>query len=113
MNATHRASISTCSSCQIPRSCGEIRPSLVTAFASVMTSAAPPTARLPKCTRCQSVANPSSLEYSHIGETTSRLRRVTSRIFRGENRLDWLTDMKLQETHSCRSKVSDLASQKP
>src|SRR3954468_12668291 len=39
------------------------RPSGVTAAASVNTSEAPPTARDPRWTRCQSVANPSSDEY--------------------------------------------------
>src|SRR6185295_13552423 len=33
---------------------------------------------------CQSLANPSRLEYSHIGETTMRLRSVTSRCCREE-----------------------------
>jgi hypothetical protein len=56
-----------------------MRPSGVTAIASVRTSPAPPTARLPRCTTCQSFANPSSDEYSHIGETTTRLRSVTPR----------------------------------
>ena len=44
-------------------------------------SPAPPTARLPRCTKCQSFAKPSSDEYSHIGETAIRLRNVISRIF--------------------------------
>ena len=47
------------SSPQMPRSPGVIRPSRVTAVASTMTSAAPPTARLPRWTRCQSSAKPS------------------------------------------------------
>src|SRR5579864_9653621 len=59
-----------------------MRASGTTAVASVKTSAAPPTARLPRCTRCQSVANPSVLEYWHIGETIMRLRSRTSRICR-------------------------------
>src|SRR5437764_1993014 len=57
------------------------------AAASVMTSPAPPTARLPKCTRCQSLAKPSSLEYSHMGETAIRFESVTPRIVRGVNRV--------------------------
>ena len=57
-----------------------------TAAASVKTSAAPPTARLPRCTRCQSEAKPSALEYWHIGETTMRLRSSTSRKRSGEKR---------------------------
>src|ERR1700693_242480 len=71
----------------MPRSPGVIRPCAVTAVASVITSPAPPTARDPRCTRCQSWANPSSLEYSHMGETAMRLRRVTPRIVSGEKRL--------------------------
>src|SRR5580765_5241963 len=47
------------------------------------TSDAPPAARLPRCTRCQSFANPSSEEYWHIGETAIRLRKVTSRMASG------------------------------
>src|ERR1700720_1025702 len=66
----------------MPKSCGLIRPSGETPAASVKTSEAPPTARLPKCTRCQSVAKPSVLEYWHIGETIIRLRSGTSRICR-------------------------------
>ena len=58
-----------------------------TAVASVKTSPAPPTARLPRWTRCQSLAKPSSQEYSHIGETTMRLESVTEPICRGEKRL--------------------------
>src|SRR5207253_6862965 len=38
-----------------------------------MTSAARPTARLPRWTKCQSFAKPSTLEYWHIGLTTMRL----------------------------------------
>src|SRR5712691_3136442 len=70
----------------MPRSPGVMRPCAVTAVASVITSPAPPTARDPRCTRCQSWANPSSLEYSHMGETAMRLRRVTPRIVSGEKR---------------------------
>ena len=62
---------------------GLIRPSGETAVASVMTSPAPPTARLPRCTRCQSVGYPSRAEYWHIGETAMRLRSVVSRSRRG------------------------------
>src|SRR5450759_2551618 len=44
-----------------------MRPSGETAVASAMTSAAPPAARAPRWTRCQSFATPSSAEYMHIG----------------------------------------------
>ena len=47
---------------------------------------APPTARLPRWTKCQSEANPSSLEYSHIGDTAIRFGKVTPRIVKGANR---------------------------
>src|SRR5947208_2949319 len=70
----------------MPRSCGLMRPSGTTAVASVNTSAAPPTARLPRWTRCQSVEKPSTLEYWHIGETTRRLASVTERRASGSNR---------------------------
>src|SRR5262245_21282903 len=51
-----------------------------------MTAPAPPTARLPRWTRCHSVARPSWQEYWHMGETAMRLARVTSRSGRGVNR---------------------------
>src|SRR4051794_21184908 len=82
---------SMCRSLQIPRSAGEIRPSAVTAVASVMVSAAPPAARDPRCTRCQSFANPSSLEYSHMGETKTRLASVTPLSVIGSNRCGMAT----------------------
>src|SRR6266850_8463655 len=71
----------------MPRSCGLMRPSAVTAVASVITSAAPPTAREPRWTRCQSLANPSWLEYWHIGETTMRWGSVRPREGKGSKRL--------------------------
>lgn len=74
-----------CSSFHIPRSCGDIRPSGVTAVASVNTNAAPPTALLPKCTICQSLAKPSVDEYWHIGDTTMRFLSVMLRICNGVN----------------------------
>src|SRR5262245_8344719 len=63
-----------------------MRPMSATAVASVITSAAPPTARLPRWTTCQSFENPSTLEYSHIGETTMRLESVSERKEIGSNR---------------------------
>src|ERR1700741_4732541 len=64
-----------------------MRPPASTAVASIMTSPAPPTARLPRWTRCQSLANPSSHEYWHIGETAMRLRKTISRMASGVKRL--------------------------
>ena len=46
----------------------------------------PATARLPRWTKCQSFAKPSSQLYWHIGETAIRLRSVTSRKVSGEKR---------------------------
>ena len=63
-----------------------MRPSGVTPLASVKTSAAPPTARDPRCTKCQSFENPSTLEYWHIGETMIRLASVSERSGSGSKR---------------------------
>src|SRR5262249_5422583 len=56
-----------------------------TAVASTNTRPAPPTARLPRCTRCQSFTKPSSAEYWHIGDTAILFRNVTPRIVSGVN----------------------------
>ena len=81
-----------CPSSQIPASCGLIRPLASTADASAITSPAPPTARLPRWTRCQSVAYPSTHEYWHIGATMIRLRSVRLRSWSGSKSRgpDWL-----------------------
>jgi hypothetical protein len=63
-----------------------MRPSGLTAVASLKISPAPPTARDPRCTRCHSLANPSTLEYSHIGETKMRLEKVNPRSVSGSNK---------------------------
>jgi hypothetical protein len=85
-NRATRASGSTCWSPQMPMSFGVIRPSAVTAVASTTTSPTPPAARLPRWTRCQSLASPSSELYWHIGDMTMRLRRVTPRTASGLSR---------------------------
>ncbi len=84
MNATIGAKRCASPSDQMPASPGEILPWGETAVASVRTSPAPPTARLPRWTRCQSVTPPSGLEYWHIGDTKTRLRNVAPRKVRGE-----------------------------
>ena len=86
MKRAIRAHASAWASFQIPVSPGEIRPSRTTAVASVKTSDAPPTARLPRCTSCQLFGIPSSEEYWHIGETTIRFRNVTERCVNGVKR---------------------------
>jgi hypothetical protein len=63
-----------------------MRPSGETALASAMTNPAPPTAREPRCTKCQSVAAPSTEEYWHMGDTPMRLRKVTDLMVKGSNK---------------------------
>src|SRR5215470_6383181 len=62
-----------------------MRPIASTAVASTHRSAAPPSARWPRWIRCQSLADPSSAEYWHIGETMIRFRSVRPRSWKGEN----------------------------
>jgi hypothetical protein len=62
-----------------------MRPSGDTSVISVITRPAPPMARLPRCTRCQSSMVPSSAEYWHIGETTTRFSSTSSRSLSGVN----------------------------
>src|SRR4051812_10162328 len=84
--ATMPSHTSACSSSQMPVSQGLIRPSGTTAVDSVITSPAPPMARLPRCTRCQSLGRPGragSQEYWHIGETHARLAKVAPAKVRG------------------------------
>jgi hypothetical protein len=54
--------------------------------ASTTTSATPSAALLPKCTRCQSSADPSAAMYWHMGDITIRLRSVIPRIASGLRR---------------------------
>ena len=61
-----------------PAQPGVMRPSGETAVASAITSPAPPAARAPRWTRCQSFATPSTDEYMHIGETPMRFRSVST-----------------------------------
>ena len=91
----------------MPRSFAVILPSAETAVASCITSDAPPTARLPRCTRCQSFANPSSEEYSHMGETTMRFFSLISFIVKGENkRLIFFYYLKIKSLIGCYSRQS-------
>src|SRR5208282_20730 len=88
MKRAIRSSGSKCLSLQTPRSSGEIRPSGMTAAASVKTTPAPPTARAARWAKCQSLAKPASEEYWHIGDTPMRLANVTSRSLNSLNRWD-------------------------
>ena len=84
-NSTMRFQASTCSGLYIPVQPGLIRPSRLTSVISATMRAAPPAARLPRWTRCQSFGVPSSAEYWHIGDTTMRLERTRSRSRNGVN----------------------------
>src|SRR5438270_10535655 len=70
----------------MPAHFGEIRPRGLTLVISHITSPAQPSEKLPRCIRCQSLAEPLSELYWHIGDTTTRLGRVRPRSVMGENR---------------------------
>ena len=84
-NSTMRRQASTCSGLYIPVQPGLIRPSRLTSVISATTRDAPPAARLPRWTRCQSFGVPSSAEYWHIGDTTTRFESTRSRSRNGVN----------------------------
>jgi len=67
-------------------SCGVIRPTADTWVASTMSRPPEPIASCPRCARCQSLAEPSTASYWHMGDTTIRLGRVRPRSEIGENR---------------------------
>src|SRR2546430_15824569 len=85
MKSTMRFQAATCSRLYMPVQPGLIRPSRLTSVISVITSPAPPIARLPRWTRCQSFGVPSSAEYWHMGEQTTRLASTSSRSRKGVN----------------------------
>src|SRR6185437_680506 len=70
----------------MPAHFGEMRPCGLTLVISHITSPAAPSDILPRCMRCQSLAEPLLELYWHIGETTTRFGRVSPRMVRGENR---------------------------
>src|SRR5260221_13405352 len=57
----------------MPRQPWVMRPRRSTPVASTVIRPAPDMANVIQCWRCQSVAEPSSAEYWHIGETAMRL----------------------------------------
>src|SRR6267378_2761620 len=63
-----------------------MRPMASTAVASMQNIAAPDSARLLMCVKCQSLASPLSAEYWHIGATMMRLARLRPRSVIGENK---------------------------
>src|SRR5258706_9098542 len=62
-----------------------MRPSRSTAVASTTSKPAPELASEPRCIMCQAVAEPSSAEYWHMGETMMRLARSSFRRLADEN----------------------------
>jgi hypothetical protein len=85
MKSVTRRQAPTCSGAYIPAQCRLMRPSGSTSVISVMTRPAPPTARLPRCTRWKSFTVPSFAEYMHIGDTTIRLGMVRPHNVMGAN----------------------------
>src|SRR2546425_5940141 len=83
--STIRFQAGTCSGLYMPVHPGEMRPSRETSVISVNTRAAPPIALAPRCTRCQSLGVPSSAQYWHIGDTTTRFASSRSRSRNGVN----------------------------
>src|SRR5947199_157180 len=86
--STIRFHAGTCSDLYMPVHPGEIRPSRETSVISVKTRPAPPMARAPRWTRCQSLGVPSTAQYWHIGDTTTRFTNSRSRNRKGVNRGD-------------------------
>ena len=72
-----------CSSFHNPAQPGVMRPSADTQVISPNTSPAPPSARLPRCTRWKSPGIPSTAEYMAIGDTTMRLGSLMPRSRKG------------------------------
>src|ERR1039458_6263706 len=81
-----RLSAASFSSEYMPAHFGEMRPWRLTLVISHITSPAQPSDILPRCIRCQSLAEPSLELYWHIGDTTTRFGSVRPRSVMGENR---------------------------
>lgn len=87
----------TCSSFQMPRSYGLMRPSGLTAVASVMISPVPPAARAARWAKCQSVGTPAASPfgaalYWHIAGIQMRLGTVRDRRVSGAKREVLMSD---------------------
>src|ERR1700742_4871534 len=85
-DARNGRSADSVASCHRPRQPGVMRPMASTWVASRQNIAAPDSARLLMCEKCQSFALPPSAEYWHIGATMIRLGNARSRRRMGENR---------------------------
>ena len=80
-----RRKASRCASFHRPVQPGVMRPSGETQVISTNTRPAPPTAREPRCTRCQSPGTPSTAEYWSIADTATRFSTVMPRSRNGVN----------------------------
>src|ERR1700720_347262 len=63
-----------------------MRPRELTLVISHITSPAHPREKLPRCIKCQSLAEPLLELYWHIGDSTTRLGKVSPRSVMGEKR---------------------------
>ena len=79
----HARSAASLASLYRPRSVGVMRPSGEPRSPRRSASPAPESARWPRWIRCQSVAEPSSARYWHIGAMTMRLASRSSPIWKG------------------------------
>src|SRR5690242_1004995 len=99
-----RLSAASFSSDHRPAHFGEMRPCGLTLVISHITRPAAPSDILPRCIRCQSLAEPLLELYWHIGDTTTRLGRVRPRKVRGENRtlaIVWISFGAVDEIAQC------------
>ena len=83
--ATMRRHAATCSARYMPVHPSVMRASGDTHVISVITRPAPPSARVPRCTRWKSPGIPSTALYMSIGATTTRLGTVMPRSENGVN----------------------------
>src|SRR6476660_8669486 len=81
-----RLSAASFSSDHRPAHFGEMRPWGLTLVISHITRPAAPSDILPRCIRCQSLAEPLLELYWHIGDTTTLFGRVRPQKVMGENR---------------------------
>ena len=85
MKSTVGLIAAACSSDQMPRQRGVMRPRGSTAVASVNTRPTLPRAKVLRCAKSHGPAMPSTALYMHSGESATRLGSVTPRIVRGWN----------------------------
>src|SRR5574340_1199395 len=87
-----------------------MRPSGVTPVASITIIDAPESASVPRCIRCQSVIEPSTALYWHIGATVMRFASSSLPIENGVNSLLLIIppNIQLQRPQRAQSKIGNL-----